>query len=256
MEDRTGREDKPLTGSQEFVTGTSVGAAAKYRRLAVGEDMGLLHLAAYELLTGLLGPMPGAAGYFLRQKLYRGLLRRMGPRAAIGRNVTLRHPSRISLGEGVAIDDYVLLEARDGELVIGDRTMISRQAIISTRGGSIHIGDHCSIGSGVRLATLGRVTLEDYVLVAANCYLGGGDHRFDRLDVPVISQGMAEQKGVVIGRGAWIGTGAMVMDGVTVGHDAIIGAASLVTQDIPALAVAVGRPARVIRLRGEGPSEA
>ena len=49
-----------------------------------------------------------------------------------------------------------------------------------------------------------------------------------------------------IGRGAWIASGAIVLGPCTIGESAVIGAGSLVNSDIPAFAIAVGSPARVI----------
>lgn len=53
----------------------------------------------------------------------------------------------------------------------------------------------------------------------------------------------------VIGHEAYIGAGSFVKRGVTIGAGATVGAASVVTRDIPAYAIAVGSPARVVRLR-------
>lgn len=52
---------------------------------------------------------------------------------------------------------------------------------------------------------------------------------------------------VVLGDNVWIGANVTILPGVTIGDDAVIGAASLVTKDIPVGAVAVGAPARVVR---------
>ncbi len=49
---------------------------------------------------------------------------------------------------------------------------------------------------------------------------------------------------------AWLGFGVIVLDGVCIGAGAIIGAGSVVTDDIPANAIAVGNPARVVSKRG------
>jgi acetyltransferase-like isoleucine patch superfamily enzyme len=53
---------------------------------------------------------------------------------------------------------------------------------------------------------------------------------------------------ILIRKGAWIGAGATIMPGVTVGKYAVIGSASVVTKDVPDYGVAVGNPARVIRM--------
>ena len=54
-------------------------------------------------------------------------------------------------------------------------------------------------------------------------------------------------KPVLVKQGAWIGAGATILPGVTVGKNAIVGAASVVTHDVPDYAVVVGNPARVIK---------
>ena len=53
----------------------------------------------------------------------------------------------------------------------------------------------------------------------------------------------------VIGADVWIGQGAMVKAGVHIGVGAVIGAGAIVTKDIPAYAIAVGNPCRIIRPR-------
>jgi galactoside O-acetyltransferase len=56
---------------------------------------------------------------------------------------------------------------------------------------------------------------------------------------------------VHIEAGVWVGSGAVILPGVTIGENAVIGAGSVVTRDIPANVVAVGNPCRVIREIGE-----
>jgi galactoside O-acetyltransferase len=56
---------------------------------------------------------------------------------------------------------------------------------------------------------------------------------------------------VNIGRCCWIGAGAIILPGVTIGDNTVIGAGSVVTNDIPANVVAVGNPCRVMREIGE-----
>jgi maltose O-acetyltransferase len=86
----------------------------------------------------------------------------------------------------------------------------------------IEVGDGCQIGSSVQILA--------------------ADHPRD----PVLRrQGLESGKPVRIGRNVWIGSGAIILPGVTVGEDAIVGAGSVVTCDVPEGATVVGNPARV-----------
>jgi acetyltransferase-like isoleucine patch superfamily enzyme len=63
-------------------------------------------------------------------------------------------------------------------------------------------------------------------------------------DQPLVSKG-----GIVIGDDAWLGYGVIVLDGARIGRDAVIGAGSVVTGEIPNGAIAAGSPAKVLKLR-------
>ena len=60
----------------------------------------------------------------------------------------------------------------------------------------------------------------------------------------------AYSKGPIkIGANTWIGPGVIILDGVNIGEGAVIGAASMVNKDLPAFAIAVGIPAKVLKIR-------
>jgi len=93
-----------------------------------------------------------------------------------------------------------------------------------------------------------RVAIGRNVLMAAYTYVIGGDHDFSDPSKTVLEQSRTST-GVTIGDGAWIGAGAKILDGVSVGDGAVIGAAAVVRDDVPASAIAVGIPARVVGSR-------
>jgi acetyltransferase-like isoleucine patch superfamily enzyme len=91
--------------------------------------------------------------------------------------------------------------------------------------------------------------IEDHVLIGQHAVLlaGKGHHNIDRTDIPIKLQGNPPKEPINIGRGAWIGANATVM--ADIGHDAIVGAGSVVTKHVPPFAIVAGNPARVIRMR-------
>lgn len=108
-----------------------------------------------------------------------------------------------------------------------------------------------SIGSGSYIgpfANLGLCSIGKDCLIGTGAHIlsGFNQHRFDSLDLPIRDQG-GEFLEVRIGDDCWIGNQAVV--GNHVGEHCVIGAASTVVQEIPAYAIAVGQPARVLRDR-------
>ncbi|QKJ21251.1 acyltransferase [Microbacterium hominis] len=100
---------------------------------------------------------------------------------------------------------------------------------------------------GASISAVRSVVIEEAVGIAAGVYISDHSHSFDRPDVPIRDQPITEARPVRIGRGAWLGQNVVVMPGVTIGAQAVIGANSVVTRDVPPHTVAVGVPARVVR---------
>lgn len=224
-----------------------------YRELTVG-DTGLLKFLYYELITFLLGPMPGGLGFFLRKKFYPKLFRRVGQGFILGRNVVIRHPQNIVIGDFVTIDDNCLIDGRgageDG-LVFEDQVIINRNCMIQAKTGHIKLGRRTSIGSNSVIVSMSGVEIDEALLTAGNCYISAGVYAFDDIKTPIMDQ-MAYSKGPIkVGKNSWFGTGVTVLDGVKIGEGAVIGASSVVNKDIPDFAIAFGTPAKVYKIRGE-----
>lgn len=109
------------------------------------------------------------------------------------------------------------------------------------------IGDRVTATSALQVLAFASVVIEDDVMFAANVFIADGTHANARTDVPYKYQGVGPLGPVRIGRGSWIGQNVVVTPGVTIGEMAVIGANSVVVDDVPARAIAVGAPARVIR---------
>jgi acetyltransferase-like isoleucine patch superfamily enzyme len=233
--------------AQEDLFAPAESARAKYARLIVGRT-GWGALIKYELVQLLSQWVPGALGLVLRKQLYPSLLGACGRNVVFGQGVVLRHPHKIRIGDNVVIDDHCLLDAKGDDntgVTIGNGVFIGRNTILSCKNGDIVLGDGANVGFNCELFSAARVEVGRDALIAAYCYLIGGDHDWRDASVPVLSQ-ERRASGVSVGAGAWLGAGAKILDGVSVGEGAVIGAGAVVREAVPARAVAVGVPARVV----------
>jgi acetyltransferase-like isoleucine patch superfamily enzyme len=175
----------------------------------------------------------------------------MNPQGFIAPSAVIYH-SDLRLGQNVLVGDRVIIyQAEDGGPVqLGDRSAVLRDTAIETGfGGSIRIGSETWIHPRNQLnAYRGSIHVGNGVDIAPNCAFYPYDHGF------AASQSIREQpletKGdIVVEDHAWLGVGVIVLSGVRIGKGAVIGAGSVVNKDIPDYAIAVGNPARVIKMR-------
>jgi acetyltransferase-like isoleucine patch superfamily enzyme len=222
-------------------------AIAKYRELVLG-DAGILAFLRYEILTGVLGPIPGALGLALRKVFYRSLFEDVGRGVIFGRNLVIRHPDKISLGNGVVIDDYALLDARGGGengIEIGDRTLIHRGSVVQAKAGPVRIGAETNVGAGSVIVSMGGTYIGDRVGIGGGCYISGGSFGIATKDGSLRDQQKYTKGPVRLDDKVWLGMRVTVLDGVHVGEGCIVGAGSLVTRDLPPYSVAAGHPAEI-----------
>jgi hypothetical protein len=137
------------------------------------------------------------------------------------------------------------------EISVGDDCLLSKFHIYSGRFNErpeLIIGNSCTIAFQVSFTVNQRVTLGDHVGIASRAHIADSDgHPPDlqrRLEHKQI--GPEDIHPVTIGDYVWIGRGAQVLKGVTIGRGAVVAAGSVVASDVPAGALAMGVPARVI----------
>ena len=236
--------------AQDQLFGGGQSARKRYSALVVGRE-GWGALVHYELVQLLSQNVPGALGLALRKTFFPSLLGGCGRNVIFGQNVVLRHPHKIRIGDNVVIDDNCLVDAKgDGNrgITIGSAVFVGRNTILSCKGGDIEIAAGANIGFNCEIFSASRVTIGRDTLLAAYCYVIGGDHDFSDPAAAVLAQGR-RSAGVAIGDGAWLGAGAKILDGVTIGDRAVVGAGAVVREAVPAGAIAVGIPARVVGQR-------
>lgn len=234
---------------KEITKGSAFGA---YRALMYG-DLGLGKIVWAELLFTLIGGLGGAAGLFLRMKLYPTLFKSCGRKAVFGKNVTIRHPHKIALGDGVVLDDGTVVDAKGADnrgIVLGDRVYVGRNTILYCKNGDIEIGENVSFSANCIVFSSNKLVMKKNSVVAAFVYLlSGGEYDLADATPFALQKGTCTKGPLEIGEGCWLGAGAKILDGASLGDRCVIGAGAVVNQPVPADAIAVGVPARVVKTR-------
>ena len=186
-------------------------------------------------------------------KLYPVLFKSCGRKVVFGKNVTIRHPHKIVLGDGVVLDDNCVVDAKGADnrgIVLGDRVYVGRNTIIYCKNGDISIDENVSFSANCIVFSSNELTLKKNSVVAAFSYLlSGGEYDLDDATPVALQPGTCTKGPLQIGEDCWIGAGAKVLDGASLGDHCVIGAGSVVNRPIPANSIAVGVPARVVKSR-------
>ncbi|QFT08590.1 Putative acetyltransferase [Vibrio sp. THAF190c] len=96
---------------------------------------------------------------------------------------------------------------------------------------------------------LSPIKLGNNVMVAQNVQIIGGNHAFNRTDLPMMFQGEGKQGPIVIENDVWLGASCIILTGVTIGEGAIIAAGSVVTKSVEPYSIVGGNPAKLIKKR-------
>ncbi|MEL6929589.1 MAG: acyltransferase [Cyanobacteria bacterium J06600_6] len=160
---------------------------------------------------------------------------------------------------GVQLDGYVWM----------------RQIEIPRNHADIKVGANCALDRGVTLICSGELSAQAKIDLAANtyinrhtiidaialikighdcaigpnCYITDHDHGLDA-QFPPLQQPMFAKE-TVIGDRVWLGANVTVLKGVRIGNDAVVGAGSVVTKDIPEKAIVAGVPAKLLRIKAD-----
>ena len=163
-----------------------------------------------------------------------GAFASFGSRSILELPIRLAGESRISIGSDVFVGAGSWLQTLEGP----------------GHSGVLEVGDGTSIAGTCVLSAACSVRLGRKVLLARNVYISDHIHAYDDPRRAVLDQGVAQLEAVEIQDGAWLGQNVVVCPGVTIGRGAVVGANSVVLNDIPDHAVAVGAPAVVKRVAG------
>lgn len=193
--------------------------------------------------------------------------------AIIGANCTIGKVSigaNVVIGDNVAIGDGTIITAN---VVIGDGTSIGRDVLIKSNTvigqkgfgfefdedktpftiphiGGVRIGDNVEIGSNCTVVrgVLGDTIVSDFTKVDDHVHIG---HNVE-IGAKTMITACAEISGSVkIGNNCWLGPNCSLMNQIRIGNNVLIGLGAVVTKSLPDNAVAVGNPARIVRIKEE-----
>jgi acetyltransferase-like isoleucine patch superfamily enzyme len=145
----------------------------------------------------------------------------------------------VKLGEGVKLAQFVNLYGCE----IGDQTKLGTFVEIQK---NAKVGSRCKISSHTFICE--GVTIEDNVFIGHGVvFINDSYPRATTDDGALQTEADWKVEATLVKRGASIGSGARILSKVTIGENALVGAGSVVTKDVPANTVVAGNPARVLR---------
>jgi acetyltransferase-like isoleucine patch superfamily enzyme len=154
----------------------------------------------------------------------------------------------VKLGENVRLSRFINLYGCE----IGDETKIGAFVEIQK---NAKIGRRCKISSHTFICE--GVTIEDNVFIGHGVMFTNDIYpRATSLDGKLQTEADWKVEKTVVKRGASIGTGATILPNTCIGENAVVGAGSVVTKDVPANAITVGNPAKVLRYVNASQDEA
>jgi Acetyltransferase (isoleucine patch superfamily) len=176
----------------------------------------------------------------LYNKWIRSQIKYLGKNSFIGSKCNIHGGAiqNISIGDNSRIENFSVLECWSSHHGIRYSPQI-------TIGNNSAIGEYCHI-SAIKGVFIGNGVLTGrYVYISDNHH---GDTNAEALNLPPHNRSLFSKGEVHIHDNVWLGDRVSVFSGVTIGEGAVIGANAVVTHDIPAYSIAVGVPAKVIKI--------
>lgn len=145
----------------------------------------------------------------------------------------------VKLGEGVKLSSFINMYGCE----IGDETKVGAFVEIQK---NASVGKRCKISSHTFICE--GVVIEDFVFIGHSVtFINDSYPRAANLDGSLQTEADWKVETTVVKKGASVGSGSTILANVTIGENAIVGAGSVVTKDVPANAIVAGNPARVLR---------
>ena len=178
----------------------------------------------------LIRNIPGRIGFFLRSLYYKIRLKKSFKANRFESGLRIDFPQNIVIGSHSYFGiDCKIYASEYSNIKIGSNVTFNSNVMINARG-------------------KGKIIIGDEVLIGPNVVLRSNNHSYEKLDQPIISQGMTEGE-IIIENNVWIGSNCVILPNCRIGKGAIIAAGAVVTADVEANCIVGGIPAKFIRRR-------
>ena len=157
----------------------------------------------------------------------------------LGCKSTLSMPFLVHGAKYISIDKKVFIRSNAWLSVLNEENFKSNDVRLS-------IGESTYIGRNAHIVALKNIRIGKNVLIGDNVYIADNYHVFDRIDLPYKDQGIGFKSEVEVGDGTWLGENVCVISS-KIGKQCIVGANSLVINDVPDYTMVAGSPARIIK---------
>jgi len=155
------------------------------------------------------------------------------------------------IGKGVNIDGMPEFIWPCADIRIMDNVRIGKRCVFQGAPQStITVNNKVTINDGCYITSLFSITIGESTSIGEYTSIRDYNHKFDEVEINIKNQDYFGAP-IEIGKDCWIGRGCIILPGVVIGDGAVIGANSVVSKDIPSNAIAVGAPAKVIKMRGD-----
>ena len=141
-------------------------------------------------------------------------------------------------------DKYGLIKFQHHNLSIGKRVYINSKK-------DVFFGNNVYLSTDIHITSSkdSQVFIGNYVMIAHNVMIIGGNHNFSDISTPMMIQGEGKHGKIIIEDDVWIGAGAIILTGITIKKGSIIAAGSVVTKDVQPYSIIGGNPAKLIKKR-------
>lgn len=214
---------------------------------------------SYEIVTPLSNRELFSVVFERTRMFIRGLwkqvmLKNCGSSFFVGKNVTIKHGYKISVGKATTIASSTTIDALSvNGIEIGDNVTIPENCfirctgVISELGVGIKIGNNTGLGHNNFFNGQGGIVIGNDVIIGPYVKILSENHNYKDPNILIRKQGVT-RKGIKIGNNVWIGASAIILDGVEIGDRCIVAAGAVVTKSILKNSLVVGSPAKVIRV--------